>query len=337
MHLSQYFKNFQYENKPRKDKPLPFVRNYDDFSHLLQYKYTIKDFRDIMKRFDFPKCKETKRNKIQMFCTNMIFLSQHSIKIQKLWRNHFIRSYNKTVGPSYRKFELSNNIDDFLTTEKIKDIDYYYYFSFRDKDNFIYTFHLVSIISLLDKNIKKNPYNRSDFDETLICCLRKRMRYNKILKKTQEFQNYKSEPTSINDRVNHLFHHMDQLGNYTSSSWFNHLRMQDLRIFIFELYEIWNYRAQLSMEIKEMICPPRGNPFSALPRNFITNYNNPRMFYSNSFLKSAALNIMEKLAYSAHNDTNKNMGVLYILSALTLVSEPARQALPWLYASVQYM
>ena len=84
MHLSQYFKNFQYENKPRKDKPLPFVQNYDDFSHLLQYKYTIKDFRDIMKRFDFPKCKETKRNKIQMFCTNMIFLSHHSIKIQKL-------------------------------------------------------------------------------------------------------------------------------------------------------------------------------------------------------------------------------------------------------------
>ena len=102
------------------------MRNYDDFSHLLQYKYTIKDFRDIMKRFDFPKCNETKRNKIQMFCTNMIFLSQHSIKIQKLWRNHFIRSYNKTLGPSYRKFELSNNIDDFLTTEKIKDIDYYY-------------------------------------------------------------------------------------------------------------------------------------------------------------------------------------------------------------------
>ena len=49
-----------------------------------------------------------------------------------------------------------------------------------------------------------------------------------------------------------------------------------------------------------------------------------------------ALNIMEKLSYNAHDNENKNMGVLYILSALTLVSEPARDAMPWLYASVYH-
>ena len=35
---------------------------------------------------------------------------------------------------------LSNNVDDFLTTENINEIDYYYFFSFKDKDNFIYSF-----------------------------------------------------------------------------------------------------------------------------------------------------------------------------------------------------
>ena len=45
---------------------------------------------------------------------------------------------------------------------------------------------------------------------------------------------------------------------------------------------------------------------------------------------------MEKMLYSANNDANQNLGALYILSALTLVSNSARNLLPWLYTSVQY-
>ena len=45
---------------------------------------------------------------------------------------------------------------------------------------------------------------------------------------------------------------------------------------------------------------------------------------------------MERMLFSANEETNQNLGALYILSALTLVSEPARDAMPWLYASVQY-
>ena len=86
---------------------------------------------------------------------------------------------------------------------------------------------------------------------------------------------------------------MDQLGQYTSISWFNHLNSNQHRVFIYELYEIWNYRAQLTQEVKEIICPPRGNPFSILPRNFINNYNNPHVYYSNHFLKNCSFCIME--------------------------------------------
>ena len=51
---------------------------------------------------------------------------------------------------------------------------------------------------------------------------------------------------------------------------------------------------------------------------------------------SFAVKIMEKLVYSANHDTDKALGAIYILSALTLVSENARDSLPWLYASVYY-
>ena len=45
---------------------------------------------------------------------------------------------------------------------------------------------------------------------------------------------------------------------------------------------------------------------------------------------------MEKLSYSAHDIENQKLGVLYILSSLTLVSQPARDAMPWLYSSVYH-
>jgi len=336
MNYKSYFKSFDYKNESKKNKTFPFITSCEDYAKLIQYKYTIKDLKDILKRLHLPKCKDKKKNEIQTFCTNILFLSYKIQKIQKVWRNYFIRQFNTTLGPSYGKYQLSNNNDDFLTTENIKDIDYYYYFSFKDKDNFIYTFHIFSIYSLLQKNLKQNPYNRNDFDISLIDCIHKRMRYNRILKKTTEFQQYETKPTSLQDRVVQIFHHMDQLGQYTSLSWFSDLNSSQHRVFIYELYEIWNYRAQLTQEVKEMICPPRGNPFTILPRNFINNYNNPHVYYSNHFLKNCSICIMEKLAYSAHNNENKKLGVLYILSGLTLVSENARNSLPWLYASVYH-
>ena len=54
---------------------------------------------------------------------------------------------------------------------------------------------------------------------------------------------------------------MDELGNYTEVEWFNQLRKNELCKFLYELYEIWFYRAQLSRETQISICPPNGNPF----------------------------------------------------------------------------
>lgn len=336
MILQKYFVNFDYKNESIKKKCLPSVNTFKDYEHLIRFNYTIKDYRNILKTLHLSKCKHTRKEDIKHFCTNMMFLSYNITKLQKLWRTFFIRAFNRTLGPSYRNYKISNNTEDFLTTDSIKDIDYYYYFSFKDKDNFVYTFHIVSIFSLLQKNIVKNPYNRTNFDEEVINMIQKRIKYNKILNKIEDFTLYQPKPTTILDRTNQLFHHMDQMGNYTHCSWFIELTSRQLRTFIYELYEIWNYRAQLTMETKERICPPRGNPFIDLPRHFIANFNNPHMHYSYTFLRTRSLSIMEKLAYNAHDDENKKMGILYILSALTLVSEQARDALPWLYASVYH-
>ncbi len=333
-----YFQSFEYQNVTKKAKGiehLPEICSFSDYNYIVQYKYTIKELHNIIKHFNIKRYRGTKRDDICNYCTNMLFLSHKAYIIQKLWKKFFIKLFNNTLGPGYGHFELSNNVDDFLTTEKIKDIDYYYFFSFRDKDNFIYTFNLISIASLILNNSNKNPYNRNVLDKEIVDKVWKRMKYNRILNKTEGFTDYKPKVFTITERVNRVFHHMDYLGHYTCVNWILDLDSNHLKRFIFELYEIWNYRALLTREVKEQICPPQGNPFLCLPRNFMRP-SRRHVMYSYNIMLQTATRVMEQLCYSAHTTDNQNMGVLYILSALTLVSENARNSLPWLYASVQY-
>ena len=94
------------------------------------------------------------------------------------------------------------------------------------------------------------------------------------------------------------------------------------------------YRAQLSQHRKAEICPPNGNPFYNIPT---TAYMSTNQLHNLQSLREMSVSIMEKLVYRAHNDSDKNIGALYILSSLTLVSLNARNSLPWLYASVNYI
>ena len=130
-----------------------------------------------------------------------------------------------------------------------------------------------------------------------------------------------------------LFQQIDSLGHYTSTSWFNDLNKKTLLKFVSELYDIWNYRANLSREIKREISPPTGDPFY-LPNNTIQL----------SLLKDASLikikkyilNVMDNLVNSGINNSSRSLGVYYILSAFTLVNRDAAEAMPWLYEAVIY-
>lgn len=334
--METYFSFNTYKSKRLKDVKKCYINKNDDYVKLLEYDFTIKELKDIIKRLNISKCKSTKKKDIKLFCINLMYLNTKIIKIQKCWNNYFIKLFNKTLGPSYRNFSLSNNVDDFLTTENINEIDYYYFFSFKDKDNFIYSFNIVSFANLLHKqNLPKNPYNRKEINKEIINMFQTRLRYNKILKKIEIFNEYKTKEPSINDRIQSLFHKIDLLGNYSDYKWFTDLTPNQKYRFIYELIEIWTYRAQLSQIMKQAICPPNGNPFVNVPSGFMNNHNNIRN-YTDNMLTCLSLKIMEKLVYSANLDSNKSLGALYILSALTLVSENARNSLPWLYASVYY-
>ena len=129
-------------------------------------------------------------------------------------------------------------------------------------------------------------------------------------------------------RIENLFMEIDSLGNYTTSTWFTNLEFSDYISFYRSLYEIWSFRGQMTSETKRNICI-LGDPFAGNS-------------YSNSYLLRLSINelqkicvaIMENMIFCGTNMSFRQIGALHVLTALTIVSIPARINLIWLYESI---
>ena len=131
-----------------------------------------------------------------------------------------------------------------------------------------------------------------------------------------------------------LFQNINSLGHYSDADWFLHLTYQQHITFLRELIDIWNYRAELSYNARVAIYPPHGNPFPQHIMGWLTH-----QFYSYLTMEniiSINMTIIERLTITAALDSDRCLGANFVLCALTLVSIPAREALPWLYQSVMY-
>jgi hypothetical protein len=148
-----------------------------------------------------------------------------------------------------------------------------------------------------------------------------RTKYNRIIQIRQK---------PVNARIQELFMEIDQLGNYTQSSWFSELSRRDYVRLYRIVYDIWNFRAQLSNEIKQKICP--------LFEPFMNIFARPiyHTDISHEEIQFACITIMENMIYSGVDDEYRKLGALHVLSGLTIVSSGARQSLPWLYESIAY-
>ena len=128
-----------------------------------------------------------------------------------------------------------------------------------------------------------------------------------------------------------LFQHINTLGNYADSEWFIALQRPELIRFIRNIYDIWYYRANLSQEMKERICPPSGNPF--VINNILVNLNVITLL-TDQEIRTICVSIIERIVRRGISREDQCLGAFYILATLTIVSQDARNALPWLYEAV---
>jgi len=312
----------------------------NNYSTLLVVNYKMDELKKLCGKYNIPKGgnKESLTNRLYEYCKN----STGPLKIQKVFRGFLNRKLHKLQGPALMDRKICTNDADFFTMDDMIEIPATQFYSYRDDDNFVYGFDIVSLYNLIKKEgvQAKNPYNRADFGNKVKENVTNMIRISKILKIPIdiEIKNEVMDPTKRMElKILELFQTMNSYGNYANSEWFSQLP-RNLHIrFARELVDIWNYRALLTMAKKLEICPPHGTPFLGTP--YFTNVSNSNVLsnLSNETLIKYNIQIIENLVKSAVDIDNKMLGTFYVLSALTLVSQPARDAMPWLYEAVVHI
>lgn len=319
------------------------IPNYKEFNTLNNKKYTLVNLKIICKHYKI----KSSGTKQELFERIYKYLKEtfYVCKIQKFVRNFFIKVLNNYKGPALIKRKLCVNDTDFMSMDSINDVNYYQFISYKDVDNYIYGFDIVSIYNWLCTSIKENkdiinPYNRNKLPYEFIKNLRVTIKLSKVLNFNinisiidKDTERNISLEERLNNKIIELFQNMDQLGFYTDISWFNELNYYSLIKFMKELYDIWTYRAELTYQTKYLICQCY-NPFTDYM--YIITHNNIHSNYQIDInrVKSTILSIIDKMINSGSSREYKYLGASYVLAALTLVNSNAANSLPWLYHSV---
>jgi hypothetical protein len=313
------------------DMLIPKINEYATFK---TKKYTLADLRMVCKHYK-QKSSGTKEHLLEVM---YIFLhgSYNAQIIQRAWKKYCVKVYNNLHGPARKNRKLCVNETDFFTMDPISEISDAQFFSFKDTDEMIYGFDLLSLHNLILKSGKTttNPYNRNIIKPNIKNDIKKIIKFGKFINQKLDIDiedvNVNLDPKKIMElRIKSLFQEIDSLGNYTNSEWFSSLDRIGIIRFIRELYDIWEYRAHLSPTIKMEICPPTGNPFFGLNMMELP-------LLAIEVLQMISVNFMENIIKSGINRESKCLGCNYVLCAITLVNPEAAQALPWLYYSVSH-
>ena len=314
--------------------------NMNEYEQLTEINYKVSQLKEICKFYKLKK--SGNKNELLTEIYNYLKYSLYAIKIQKIYRGNLLRKYVTIAGPAFKlkNRSLCVNDTDFATLEPIEEIHYNQFFSFSDEDGTIYGCDVTSFYELLCKKNKYdvgnkppfNPYNRRHIDPYILTNFSLYLRLAKLLgiEQVVTIKEEVIDPSKqLEMKILELFQYINELGNYADSSWFSNLSRHMTILFIREVYDIWHYRAQLSPDTMRSIVPPHGNPFIGM--NLQLAQTQP-----DEFVKRQAVKIIEYLTKSGHTNDNRSLGAYYVLAALTLVSEDARCALPWLFQSVSH-
>ena len=314
------------------------IPKYNEYSLLMLNNYTIIQLRVFTKRYNV----NLTGNKPFLLFYLYIYLrlSNSAVKIQQMFRGKLYKNlyakYVKTHGPGVNRKHCTNT-SDFYSLEDLTTMSNNQFFSFKDKDGFIYGCDILSLnhlIKISPTNVY-NPYNRMIINPSVILNLKDKIRLSELLNIpiTIEITNDLSKDANkqIEQRALGLFQTINEYGNYADFKWFMNLTRIKLIKMLRELIDIWTYRAQLSNIQKINIFPPHGNPFVNLP-----DFENLNALFNLNELRNIWLNIIDAMLNAPTSNDNKTLGIYYILGSLTIVSDAAALSIPWLYESFQH-
>ena len=249
---------------------------------------------------------------------------QKIIRLQKKVKRKKENVLDSLRGPGFLNKILSNNDTDFFTYETRDEIEDKYYFSYQDEKEFIWFFDIRSFNKLVELK-QPNPYTMVPIPNQVI--LRAKQLNEKLkLDDNDELIDQKqlqiTRKQMIKQKCIDLFSDIDNSGYYCQPIWFFNLNLHLLKKLYRNLEDLWNYRLQITQEVKSRICPPNGLVFTTRVSdvNHYTNRDNLRDLILNDILKFQ----------NAVSFEDKKLGYMYFIIGLGTVSRPCVETHEWL-------
>ena len=241
------------------------------------------------------------------------------IKFQAIFKGFLLRKRLKCC-----------NKESLLTLESILMIDNKYYVQIKtDEQHYGFNIKFLYTHIIVNKKIF-NPYNPSiSFSDKNLQYIEYKI--NKCKERNISLINVCEDPTLtkeqiFNFKVVDIFNKIDELGNYTKSSWFLSLNINQLKNFYIQFEDLWNYRLQIPITQKKKIV--HNGKLFMISTNTIKNYPNTNI--SKRKIQLILLSIIDRIISEGHTIEEKKMGALYTLTALVIVSNDAAEAYPFL-------
>jgi len=291
------------------------------YSEMKQWKYNDARFKMIQKEIHVSL---KKKQLLKSFLENIRSLASVRIynSIMRWWFRHQIQE----KGICWVHRSLSENMEDPISLDDIHTIPAYYFLTVFHK----YRWYVLDIRHYLyyEKNHFKNPFTNEMFSSKTIHRIRKR--YCK-LSQWDLFINVPPNHTlpenlcvtrALTFRCITLIQTMDQLGYYSNVDWIMSLNVTDLKKWYMETEDIWNYRAQLTLEQKFHINPQLNN--------FEIHVNIVKKQKDIQKLRQLVLDEIEKLICRGTRESDRCLGCIYILMGLATINPFISESYPWL-------
>jgi hypothetical protein len=240
-------------------------------------------------------------------------------KIHGAWRRWIARR----AGPLAFCRSEANNPFDFFSSDPVEEIPLRDFISFVDTDGKGYVMDIKSAVSLLDHAKKSgetptNPFNRAP----LPALFQKRITRHHGISAGWESLKPQTETEKLSLAATDLFRSMEDLGYYTDPAWILDLSRAQLQQLYIELADIWYHRAGLSGSDRVRIVPP---PYRAFPLPVTTV-----LVMQPKALKPLLIDVCRSLVTTAGVRSDKQLGAMYILGALSIVCPATGVGYPWL-------
>lgn len=241
--------------------------------------------------------------------------------IFRAWRRWLARR----AGPLIFCRSETNNPFDFFSSDPVEEIPLRDFISFVDTDGKGYAMDVKSAISLVDHaktsgETPTNPFNRAPLPALFLRRLARATRATNAA--GWETLKPKTEAEKLSLSATDLFRSMEDLGYYTDPAWILDLTRCQLQQLYIELADIWYHRAGLSGADRSRIVPL---PARAFPLPVTTV-----LIMQPKALKPLLIDVCRTLVATASARSDKQLGAMYILGALSLVCQATGVGYPWL-------